>query len=304
MSHARCEDISDRLRKVAFKAAAYHAGLGAAERAKVQQAYFAGALDVVVATSAFGMGIDKPDVRTVVHAGVPASLDEYYQEIGRAGRDRQPAQAVLVYDPRTLRIPRLFAARSRIPTAHVGAVLAALIASPTPVAVTELVHASAVSRPTVERVVAELEELGFASIENDMIVTVDRLANARTEIDDAGKRRQVILGARIDSVRHFAETVNCRRAELLAYFGEAIDPPCHNCDNDDLAAASAGNEAANPGDRPHAATTGIPVVHRLWGPGVLLSRDEHELLVSFESVGYRHLSPSALANGLLTFATV
>ncbi len=194
MSHARCEDISERLQKVAFKAAAYHAGLSAARRAQIQQDYFAGALDVVVATSAFGMGIDKPDVRTVVHAGVPAGLDEYYQEIGRAGRDRKPADAVLVYDPRTLRIPRLFAARSRIPTARVGAVLAALIASPAPVAVADLVQASAVPRPTVDRILAELEELGFARVENDTVVATGTLATA--EHRDRRRRPPAPGGAR------------------------------------------------------------------------------------------------------------
>ncbi len=103
-------------------------------------------------------------------------------------------------------------------------------------------------------------------------------------------------------MRHYAETVNCRRAELLAYFGEAIDPPCGNCDNDAVHSARTGSHASSPahGTRD---MTGTPVVHRLWGPGTMLTRDEHELLVSFDSVGYRHLSPSALSNGLLTIAT-
>ncbi|WP_342781586.1 helicase-related protein [Streptomyces cadmiisoli] len=83
----------------------YHAGLPARARAGIQDKFFSGRLDAVVATSAFGLGIDKPNIRTVVHAGVPASIDDYYQEIGRAGRDGEPAAAVLVHDPRTVRIP-------------------------------------------------------------------------------------------------------------------------------------------------------------------------------------------------------
>ena len=67
--------------------AAYHAGLDAETRERVQRAFQAGALEVVVATIAFGMGIDKADIRTVIHAGLPATLEGYYQEIGRAGRD-------------------------------------------------------------------------------------------------------------------------------------------------------------------------------------------------------------------------
>ncbi|HRI10871.1 MAG TPA: ATP-dependent DNA helicase RecQ, partial [Nannocystaceae bacterium] len=78
-------------------AAAYHAGMGNDERDQVQAAFLAGERDVIVATTAFGMGIDKADVRTVIHAALPGSLEGYYQEIGRAGRDGAPARAVLLH---------------------------------------------------------------------------------------------------------------------------------------------------------------------------------------------------------------
>ena len=80
-----------------FPAAAYHAGLPTAERDEVQTAFLDGALEVVVATTAFGMGIDKPDIRTVIHTAMPATVEGYYQEIGRAGRDGEPARALLLY---------------------------------------------------------------------------------------------------------------------------------------------------------------------------------------------------------------
>ena len=80
-----------------FPTGMYHAGMGAAERDNVQTAFLGGRLEVIVATTAFGMGIDKADVRTVVHAALPASLEGYYQELGRAGRDGQPSRAVLLH---------------------------------------------------------------------------------------------------------------------------------------------------------------------------------------------------------------
>src|SRR5438105_7780332 len=80
-----------------FPSAAYHAGLNADLRRRVQEQFLAGKVEVMVATIAFGMGIDKPDVRTVIHTALPGSLEAYYQEIGRAGRDGEPSRTILMH---------------------------------------------------------------------------------------------------------------------------------------------------------------------------------------------------------------
>ena len=103
------EDVAAALVERGVSAAPYHAGLPAAERNGTQTAFSEGELRVVVATTAFGMGIDKPDVRFVHHHDVAESLDAYYQEIGRAGRDGEPAAAVLFYRPEDLGVRRFFA---------------------------------------------------------------------------------------------------------------------------------------------------------------------------------------------------
>jgi ATP-dependent DNA helicase RecQ len=297
LSHARCESLAERLSLDALRAAAYHAGLPAARRSEIQDRYFNGQLDVIVATSAFGMGIDKSDVRTVVHAGVPGSLDEYYQEIGRAGRDGQQAHAVLVYDPRTVRIPRLLAARSRISDTTIHAVVDALEAAPARVTVRAVADASKISVHTVERVIDELLELGV--LEPDGAGAVRRRrplpADTGARISAAGDRRQAILASQLDAARHYGESVQCRRAELLGYFGENYPPPCGSCDNDRTSPRAA--EATLSGNHPSDA---VRVRHRLWGTGTLLSQDDHELVVAFDSVGYRHLVAASLSNGLLT----
>jgi ATP-dependent DNA helicase RecQ len=318
LSRSQSEAIAAQLATTRIRAAAYHAGQPAQRRTEVQDAFFAGRLDVVVATSAFGLGIDKPDVRTVVHAGVPASPDEYYQEIGRAGRDGEPAAAVLVYDHRSLRLPRLFAANARVPATTLQAVLGRLAATTGSATIRELARAAGVSDRSVQRVVDLLGELGLVEVTERGVspILTQSAGELLTQVESSQRRRQLLLASRIDSMRHYAETVHCRRAELLAYFGEVYQPPCRNCDNDLVPSPSPDGRAVT--DRPTPASSvsgpggtnpefsppiGAAVYHCVWGPGTLLARDEHELVVAFESVGYRHLTSAALTNGLLRLAS-
>ena len=98
-TRAAVERITTKLQELGYKARAYHAGLSHAERREAQTLFRHDHIDIVVATIAFGMGIDKPNVRFVVHHDLPKTIESYYQETGRAGRDGLPAQAFLLYDP-------------------------------------------------------------------------------------------------------------------------------------------------------------------------------------------------------------
>ena len=102
-SRKRCKEFSDLLQLQNISADYYHAGLSQEERNQKQEDWIANKIRVIVCTNAFGMGIDKPDVRTVIHADVPDCLENYYQEAGRGGRDGKRAYAVLLYDESTLR---------------------------------------------------------------------------------------------------------------------------------------------------------------------------------------------------------
>ena len=125
-SRARTEELAGFLREKGLSAGHFHAGLTPQSKKDAQQRFIGGELRVMVATNAFGMGIDKPDVRLVIHADVPGSLENYLQEAGRAGRDRDAARCVLLYAPDDVERQFSMSARSRLTQREIDAILKSL----------------------------------------------------------------------------------------------------------------------------------------------------------------------------------
>ena len=120
------EEISGFLKDMGWACAHFHAGLDAGLKKDIQHAFIVGDLKVIVATNAFGMGVDKPDVRIVIHAEIPGSLENYLQEAGRAGRDQQDSRCVLLYDEEDVEAQFSLSARSRLSRQDIAGILRAL----------------------------------------------------------------------------------------------------------------------------------------------------------------------------------
>jgi ATP-dependent DNA helicase RecQ len=239
---------------VGIKAQYYHAGLLPEHRTRIQDAFMAGDLSVIAATNAFGMGIDRPDVRQVIHYSLPGSLEAYYQEAGRAGRDEIPARAVLLYSPENRALQEWFIADSAVSRDDLRMLFDMLRPASDAqetTTVNELSRLAGLSEVKVRLGLAELERAGIINHLGDEGLRMRMKVNEwdAAPIKSATeriKKHQDHRKSQLERMIAYAETNDCRRTIILKHFGDTgpveAEVCCDNCQARQTTAAPA-NEA-------------------------------------------------------------
>lgn len=220
--------VADYLASRGHQVAAYHAGLPPDRKRALQDGFLRGDFRAIAATNALGMGIDKSDLRAVVHVDVPGSITAYYQEVGRAGRDGLPASGLMLWDPADRKIQRYFIHSAQPVLGDFEAVRSAVAAGPC--SLTELKRMTGLHPTRVTVVVAELVEQGFL---------VKQMAGRR-QVYAAGRdgepdlqryaAQHAVRTAGLAAMSAYAVDSGCRMAALRAHLGDGEPEACGRCD--------------------------------------------------------------------------
>ncbi|PLS76166.1 MAG: recombinase RecQ [Actinobacteria bacterium] len=282
----QAEELAEELASAERDARPYHAGMATKDRHAVHERFLEADPFLVVATIAFGMGIDAPHVRFVVHAEPPESMDAYYQEFGRAGRDGEPACAILFRPLEGASGRRFFAGATEIPAS--------------------VVHQAAETVAAAGELAVDALAASLGAPETQLRHTLDLLAGARAlRVDAEGGVRwlgdvapeeaarealraheayRAVERTRGEMMRHYLETTACRWRTVLAYFGQARDESCGHCDN----CAAGLCQQRESQDRPFPLEG--RVAHETWGDGQVVAYEDDTMTVLFDEGGYRTLS--------------
>ncbi|PYE51876.1 RecQ family ATP-dependent DNA helicase [Deinococcus yavapaiensis] len=282
----KAEELAEALSSRGLRSAAYHAGMKAADRDAVQRGFMADAFDVIVATTAFGMGIDKPNVRFVAHADLPGSLDAYYQEIGRAGRDGELATVHLFFTHADTKLRKFFASGGLLAADDLQHLLSILEDEGRPVAPSRLSEETSFSQTKLTSALTRLEEVGAIRFTEDGAVEVlegVESTEAAQAASTAQHARKEYERSRLEMMRAYAGTRGCRRAFLLGYFGEAFEPPCDRCDTCRSGRRVEADENAEFG-------VGERVRHKTLGEGQVTLVESGKVTVLFDEHGYQALA--------------
>ncbi len=277
----------------------YHGQRKKADRDRVQEAFMAGDIRVIAATNAFGLGVDKSDVRFVIHRDIPTSLEAYYQEAGRAGRDGDLARCTLIYRAEDLGRAAFMASSGQLTREEVYQAQARLKAwGEDTFTLRDLKQVTGLSKADLGRLVTLLKRDGILAERRGRFRLLETDFDPNRISLDEEEYRRAYERSRIDMMRGYVETRDCRRIYILNYFGEDHEADCcEMCDNDmsepttqTIQIVKDEPNCVSNGNGPSGFNMGERVVHKSWGEGTVQRVSGDVMTVLFETAGYKTLS--------------
>ena len=295
----RAEQLAELLATDDRPALAYHGGLDEAERTVVHERFTEVEPVVVCATVAFGLGVDVPHVRFVVHDSLPDSLDAYYQEVGRAGRDGEPAHGILVHHAGHEELRTTFNGATAVDGDLMSRMVHGIVAHGS-VDLVDIVAEEGISETRAVVAATRLSDVGAVELRVDGTLAPDPdgpLAGDDVDIAavvdaavEAQERVENSVDSRTDAIRRYSETDRCRWQMLTEHYGRPRTDPCGHCDVCDGGGTASSDGPFSPGEQ---------VVHETFGAGDVVSSTAEVTLVRFDDGTERTIDSGLAADGLL-----